>query len=229
MASSSNATIPGQADIQREALTFPDQARRLAITSPDTYARAAEFLKIVKALRGKVAETFDAHITRAFQAHRALTAEKQKAEAPLTEAETVVKRAMVEYDQAERRRQQEAQRKADEAARRRAEDEQLARAAAMETEAHEFGDVALAEQATAVLETPVHAVAPTVEKQTPKVSGVSMRDNWKYRVTNPALVPREYLMLDESKIGRVVKAMKDATTIPGVEVFNDPIVASRAS
>ena len=37
-------------------------------------------------------------------------------------------------------------------------------------------------------------------------------------------VPREYMKLDESAIGGVVRAMKDKTNIPGIRVYPDHVV-----
>lgn len=42
---------------------------------------------------------------------------------------------------------------------------------------------------------------------------------WRHRVVDAALVPREYLCVDESKISHVVKA--GMRTIPGVEVYEE--------
>ena len=61
-----------------------------------------------------------------------------------------------------------------------------------------------------------------------QVKGVSFADVWKYEITNEALIPREYLMPDESKIGRVARAMKDKTVIPGVKVFSTKCVKASA-
>jgi colicin import membrane protein len=71
--------------------------------------------------------------------------------------------------------------------------------------------------------------APTSQVSTPKVRGVSKREVWKFEITDPALVPREYLVIDESKIRGVVQALKGATTIPGVRAYPDSQIAARAA
>ena len=53
----------------------------------------------------------------------------------------------------------------------------------------------------------------------PKVKGISSSIEWKFVVEDPALVPREYLSVDDKKIRGVVEALKDQTRIPGVRVF----------
>jgi hypothetical protein len=89
--------------VTSEALSWPDRARATVITDSTTYTDACELLKGIKALRVRIGETFDPHIGRAFQAHRALCKEKQDAEAPLTEAERILKAALVAYDDAQER------------------------------------------------------------------------------------------------------------------------------
>lgn len=221
--------FPERKAVADASLTMPQQARELKVTDAPSYQRAAEFLKAIKALRQKAADTFDKHIAAAFRAHRDLVEEKRKVEAPLTEAEGVVKRALSDFDAAERRRREEAQRQADAEARKKAEDERVARAAAMEREARATDDPALEFEAIRMIEEPAPVVAaPTVAVETPKVAGITHRDNWKFRITNAALIPREYLVPDEKRIGGVVRSLKDATNIPGVVVYNEPTVAASA-
>lgn len=71
------------------------------------------------------------------------------------------------------------------------------------------------EQATAAIAT-VAPVAPP--------AGVSVRHVWRFEITDPCAVPREYCSPDLKKIGLV-----DPTTtqIPGVRFFQEPVVSSR--
>lgn len=59
-----------------------------------------------------------------------------------------------------------------------------------------------------------------------KTKGASYVPNYQFRVTNLALVPREYLCLDEKKVGAVVKAMKQSTNIAGIEVYDAGTIRS---
>ena len=60
-----------------------------------------------------------------------------------------------------------------------------------------------------------------------KVAGLGLRDNWKYEVTDAAKIPREYLVIDDRKIGAVVRAMKLQANIPGIRVYNEPTATTR--
>jgi len=176
-----------------EALTWPERARAAIVTDAPSYSLAGELLLGIKALRRKIAETFDPHIARAFAAHRALTKEKGDAEAPLTEAEGVLKTALVSYDQAQQRIQREEQARQDRIAREQAERDALARAVAMEAEGRQFGDDAMVAEAHALVEQAIAAPAPAlpfVPKATPKVAGIAMRTTWSCQCADLAALIR---------------------------------------
>lgn len=63
----------------------------------------------------------------------------------------------------------------------------------------------------------------------PKVDGISTRENWKFRITNEALVPREFLSVDERKVAAAVKLTKGNTQIPGIEVYREDTVVVRSA
>ena len=66
-----------------------------------------------------------------------------------------------------------------------------------------------------------------IEKQTPKVEGLSYRENWWFKITDATKIPREYLCVDEVKIGKIVRALKQEANIPGVEVGCDKIAVQK--
>jgi hypothetical protein len=72
----------------------------------------------------------------------------------------------------------------------------------------------------------VAAPVIVVAKETPRVAGISYRETWKHRVTDVNKVPREYLMVDEQKLRRVVAAMKGQIKIAGVEVYAEKTAAA---
>lgn len=68
-------------------------------------------------------------------------------------------------------------------------------------------------------------VAPIIQTETPKVTGLARKVVWKYRIKDASKLPREFTMPDEKKIAGVVRALKGDTKIDGVEVWNEPDVA----
>lgn len=163
----------------------------------------------------------------------------------LTQAVGIIDTGVKRYLDEEARRQREEEERLRAAAR--AEQERLAKEAAVaEARAEELRREAEEARAAGELQTAARlesraesaeAKAETVEMQArmvptpivnrepPKVAGLSTRENWSFRIVDPSKLPREYLMADEAAIRGVVKAMKGRTNIPGVEVYRDDIVA----
>lgn len=57
---------------------------------------------------------------------------------------------------------------------------------------------------------------------------IGQRDNWKWEVTDFNLVPDEYKMINGGMLSPVVKASKGKIVIPGVRIYNEPIIAVNA-
>jgi len=75
--------------------------------------------------------------------------------------------------------------------------------------------VAAAEQA----KLDAHVEDIKVQPNLSAVAGVPSRVNWRYRVTNPDLIPERYWVLDHQALGADVRRDKDKTNIPGIEVY----------
>jgi len=72
-------------------------------------------------------------------------------------------------------------------------------------------------------------VMPEAPKTVKTMMGTSgMKENWKWRVINFALVPDEHKMINPATLTPAAKSYKDQRTIPGIEIYNDPIIATRA-
>jgi hypothetical protein len=78
------------------------------------------------------------------------------------------------------------------------------------------------EEAPAFLqEAPLVATAP-------KVEGVYARKVIKYRVTDINKVPREYLVVDNSRISATIKKFGATTKIPGIEIYQEETMVARS-
>ena len=203
------------------ALPVPDQARQLVITTNDQYEEVAAFLLKLKAIRRKIDDAFNPIITKAHEAHKEAVAQRKKAGEPLDLAESIIKPKIVGYiqEQEKKRVQEEARLQAE--AKKQQDDEALVLAELSKQSGNH-------EEAQAILEEGAHAEAPVIvlPKETPKVEGISTREVWKFRIVNPTLVPREYLIVDEKKVGGVVRSLKNLTNIPGVQVYSEKVVAA---
>lgn len=222
--------IVEQQKVTEIALTWPQRAGALTIHSPAAYTEAGEMLKGIKSLRREVDAAFDPIITAAHAAHREACNQKKRAETPLAEAEQILKRGLIAYDTEQERLRREEERRLQALARQQEEARQLAEAAELERVANETTDLAEAFQirreAEAVMDQPIVAPVVVLEKSTPKIAGISYREVWRFRVTDPTKIPREYLAVDEQKIGGVVRAMKGHTAIPGIEVYAEKVASA---
>lgn len=175
---------------EEDGQTLVGQAEALQVTSRETFEAAGEVLKAIKAYLAEVGKLLDPVIAATNTAHKAALAQKKTLTEDALKAEITLKQRMATF------RNQE-------------------RAAALAAQAKKV----LAAQAAArqAGTAPVALVPPAAAA--PKAEGVTFTERWDYEVTDLSLVPREYLMIDDKKVGAVVKAMKAETPIPGIRVF----------
>jgi len=205
--------------IQRRSNDILDQSKLLKIFDIDSFNQATLFLKAVKSIQEEIDSAFDPIIRAQHQAHKKSLETKRRYSFPLDKAEGIVKVKIREYHlKAERARQEEEARLQREA--KKAEEERLIQLA---MEADEAGEN---DEAQLILSSSVEAPVITVPSQT-NGNGISYREVWKFRITNPDLVPGRYKIIDERKIGAVVRALKDKTNIPGIAVYCEKSVSVR--
>jgi hypothetical protein len=221
---STELSIETQPEV-REALSsiasLEQFAADFAVTTPAQYSAGAEDLQRVKSAAAKLEATrtgmtgpLNASLKRINDFFRA-PAQR------LLDIEKIIKRKLRDFSDAEDARRAEEQRKLNE----KAERERL-RLQAIADNAAAKGQ----EKKQETFETRAAAVvAPVVERQVPKIAGLSKRDNWTYDLLDESKLPREYTMPDHVKLRKFVKAMgKDAQKALGesCRVYNDPIMAS---
>jgi len=235
-----------------------DQEReRLEITRPmdaakdrimQLFKRASDPLTAVdRLIRDKLGDYNKRQRALADQRRREVEAEaeRQRQETLRKAREEQAKadaKAKAERDEAERqRREEERQRREAQEARERGDiegaraKEVAAQASAQAARKSEAKAERIEETTTAKiqdLQAQAMAVVPVViVDDTPKVAGQVRRKNWKYRVTDPSKVDRRFLMLDEVKIGKQVRALgKDAEElVGGILVEEDHSIGIKAA
>ena len=217
-------------DVTQEALTWPDRARSLLVIDEASYRHAAEFVKGIKGLRQKISNTFGPIVAKAHAAHKEAVGQRKRAEAPLQDAEQIIKASMGAWSREQQRVAQEAARQREEELRRREEEERLAEAVALEADGEP-------EQAAALIEAPV-VVAPVVpQSAAPKVAGISQREVWKATVVDlPALVQAAaadstgvaagLLQVNQTALNGLARSLKGALTVPGVKVYTETVMSA---
>ena len=202
------------------ALSVPDQARAILIKSQADYARAGEIILTIKAIRKKITETFKPIKQKMDAAKQEVLDQERKADAPLKEAEAFLTPQIIAWSAEQEKIRLAEEKRLQEIARKEEEDRQLS--AAVDAEIH--GDKDSAEE---IINTPVYVPPVVVQKEVPKVAGMSIRENWKFRIIDETKIPRQYLKVDDVKIGGVVRSLKLQHNIPGIEVYNEGSVAGR--
>ena len=203
--------------VEQKALTVIDQAKMVKIVDAETYKEAGALWKSIEAMKKEVFETFDPIVRKAHAAWKEAIAQKDKYYAPLDEAHRAVKKLMSDYDLEQERLRLAEQRRLEEELRKQEEDRKLQEALDAEASGQK-------EEAAAILEEPVTAPPIILAKTTPKVAGGPVyRTVWKFKIENAALIPREYLVPDEVKIGGVIRASKGMIKIPGVRAYEDRV------
>jgi uncharacterized membrane protein YqiK len=203
--------------IEKQSNDVVIQARTYQINNQITYSMTADFLLGIKKLKKEIDNAFDESIKKAFETHRSLTAKKKEYYFPLEEAERIVKTKIKAYEAEMERIRLEAEAKAREEAKKK-EAEEKAKLFEQAEEAMKENDL---DKANKIIEK-VDNVQVLPEIQAPvieKIKGLGIRDNWKFRVVDEKLVPREYLCVDEIKIGKVVRALKKDCKIEGIEIY----------
>lgn len=188
------------------------------VATADQYNGAGDELKRVKAAQKRL-DDLRKSMTRPLDAAKKAIMDFFRApEDQLARAESGIKRAMIAFSEEQERIRREEQRKAEEAARKERE--------RLEAQARKAAESGKTEKAEQLEERAAAVVAPVIQREAPKVSGVNLRDVWLFEITDPNLVPREYLVVDESKIRKVVGALKGDTTIPGIRVYSEKRMAA---
>lgn len=217
-------------ELVQETSTALAVAKDFKVTTQDQYIASADKLKAIKALSKKIDETFDPHIKRAFEAHRALVAEKKQHQQPLIEAEGYVKRAVLGYQQEQERIRREAEAKAQEEARK--ERERLEAQAARAAEKGKAEKAAAIEAAAAAVVTPV--IAPSI----PKIAGLSTRTTYRAEVTSKldlvkavaaGSVPLNALDPNMTFLNNQARVLKEDLVYPGVRAVQETGLASRSA
>jgi hypothetical protein len=209
-------------DKKRKYIDPVDAAEKMVKGKIGSYLTEQE--RIRKEAERKVWEAEQEKIRAQQEATRKAQEAERKAEAERQRIADAARRQAEEADaRAARARSDESRRKAQ------AEADRIRREAAEKAAADKIK--ADAEQArlrdeAAKREAEIAAKAPAqVAKMETK--GISTREDWDFEILNPDLIPRDFLMVDESKIRRYAKAMKADADISGVRFFSKTIVQQR--
>lgn len=215
-----NELVVRTTEIEKASETVGDssdvliQSKELMVKNQVDYDRAYTIGKSIKALIQKVKETFDPICDQANKLHKTATATRKKHIDPLEIAKMLVATKMNNWHAEQERKRQEAERKERERLEKVEEDKRL-------KEAEKLEEQGLTEAAEEILEEPI-IIAPPSESyrvkryEVEKPKGLSHPQNWTFDILDVSKLKREYMIPDEVKIRKIVKAVhKDAEKTVG--------------
>lgn len=225
-----HANIPSEQELASVSNPILETAQSFVIDSPVMYEMAADELKTIKG-QYKALEEKRKAITGPMDAAKKQVMDLfRKPLEALEQAESLIKRTMLTYQQEQRRLEAEAQRQIDEAAaaeRKRMEEQAAA--------AEKTGDIATA---VALQSAADMVVAPVVQMTPAKVSGISTTVRWSAEVTDKVAYLKHVLehpeLIDTVEISmkplnQMATALKDKMNIPGIRAVATESMSARAA
>jgi len=185
------------------------EAQAVPVDTQEQYEAAAFGLKKLKTWEKDITDYFEPERKRTYDAYNAVTTTKAAFLSKSTAVEKIIKGKMGAFIAAENEKIRKAQ----------------IAAAQAEAEARR--------QMTASMPTPdapatvPEVFIPPVPEPT-KIAGISVTNTFGFRILDPSKIKREFLVPDESAIGKLVKAMgtNAAEYIGGIEVFAETKIGS---
>jgi hypothetical protein len=227
-----------------EANVLLEAAKGITVKTADDYQSAGRFfahvkskIKEVEAERTKRVKPLNDTVKLINADYKAIS-DKLEAicravEVPMLAFKREEERLRREAEEAARKERERLEAEAKEAARIEMEKAQKAREAV--TQAEDPFEAALAEEeANAALENAKEAIRDIRRVDVPVdyvpntvAAGTSFRKNWTFEVIDASLIPREYLIPDEKRIGELARSFKEKADIPGVRFYARESIGGR--
>lgn len=214
--------------LKAAALALSEQAKAIEIHSAEAYELAATTVLAITRMRDALETTFRPDIDQKHKAHAAACAVLNHYDKPLVADTKRLKEGMAAFHQREQLRAREEARQlqviqdkqAEEEAAARAQELQIADAVAAE-ERGEPEIAAIIMDSKPLPVAPMYRAPVQVMSAAPaKTAGSSYLPKWVAVVTNAALVPRKYLIVDDKAIQNEAKTLQDRAEIPGVRFYD---------
>ena len=188
------------------------QAQALVISSNEDYQAADAFSVGLLALEQAIKNDFAESKKAAKAAHQKVCDQEAGHLGKIAEARAIIRPKLVAWESKVRDENARRQAELEAKAKKEAEDRAIADA----EEAEKAGDKATAE---AILAAPVVA-APVVLAPTMPKRKTLIPEAWAARVTNPAIVPDDFWIIDEQKLNALARATKGSIKVAGVEFYD---------
>jgi len=189
----------------------------IRISDSTTYSQAAELVKAIKDLKKEITAFFEPMKTQAYKAWKAICETEKEQLLKLEPGEKHLSAEMVKYVQEQERKRKEEEERIRQELLKQEEERRLSMAEELEKSGKK-------EEAEKIIEEEINVPSVRVENEVPKVNGLHYREEWQFEIENENLIPREFLIPDEKKIRKYIKAMGETAKIPGVKIFKTKIL-----
>ena len=211
-----------ESEVRSAMMPVIEQSRALTVTSAETYSAAVRQIQILTVTRKNVIAQFRPSKDAAKLALAKIKELEDKILVPLEAEENDLRDRASTWHKEQARISAEETARLNRIANEKAERERAAlaaKASAMKTEAKRAEYLARAAE----------VVAPVVQVQSeaPKAEGISYVTRWKYRVKDEALIPRQWLCVDDSKLSKYAVAMHNSVPVPGIEFYCERTMSVR--
>lgn len=207
--------VPDEKKLMAKEADAMAYAVALVIADNDTYIKADKFCVGLKGLENEIKADFKESKQAADAAHATICAQEKAHLDKVIPPRNLVKQKMSAYqDEQERLRREEEDRQ-------RAVAQKIADDAALEA-AKQAEAAGNHEEAEAIIQTPVY-VAPVVLPKSVPQAKTGIRKIWTFRIIDPALVPRAYLMINESALLAQARSTNNNLPVPGVEFYQKSV------
>lgn len=196
------------------------QYEHFEIVTNEHYTKSADLLKLIK-LKSSEIETLRKSLTKPLdESKKRIMAIFEIPLNKLVKVEIAIKSAMLSWQ----RKQEEIRRKEEErlAELQRKEAEKLTKKA---EQAEAKGNLDKAEDLRQQAQEK-EMLTPIVESKIEKVSGIQTKTIWKFKIIDEKLIPREYLIPNETMLGNVARATKGTLKIEGIEFYSEEVIAA---
>ena len=218
-------------DLQTQTDALVKNTAELIVLSAQDNEYANGLLKKLTLGEKAIHDYWDKDIKTADILHKGLVKKRKAMLQPVLFGKSEVKGLIENYLQKEREEREKIERELREEAEKK-EKIRLAKIAESEEELKRAADhlspEQIAEEQRKIEEANKKGFTPEVKIDKPeKVAGQVVKTLWKAEVTDKALVPEEYKIVDESALGKIATALKDKANVPGVRFYSQISVSTR--
>lgn len=209
----------------KEVAIIVQEAQQIVISNNEQYQGAASYLKKIKGKSSEL-DTLRKSLTAPLDLSKRKIMELFKFPIEmLQKAEHLIKAGMIEYTE----KQERIRREQEEKLRKAAEAEETRKRKALEERARKAEEQGKLEKAEELREKAeeVKVEAPILADRVETPKGVSYREQWDFRIIDVNIIPREYLVPNETMLRKFAIATKGQVPVAGIEFYSEKVVSSR--